>query len=450
MFNDNGIDFKFVAPSSPSTPPVSAASRGFGAVFLNVQHAGSTTIQYFDNNILLDTQVVPASPTAGQAVFAGELFANPIVTNVLLTLGDGVIFKFDGTTVTPGAANSATNNLVAVDDWFFAEPVPVANGFPIVSGAQGTLNAKVSLTGTVGQQVSGVVATFNDLDPHGNVKDYTATINWGDGHFQNGTIAADANSGFTVSGSNTYTHAGLFPINVDIADFGGGNGLAGSAPTESINNTVQVFQGSTTTSLAVNPGPGLFGFPVTLTATVSPVGSGVTPTGTVTFFDGGSPLGTAGLNGAGQASLVVTTLTPGGHSLAALYSGDANYTGSISAAQPVAISPNVTGLFLIIPGKAHRLKNGHFQLRLTLLYFGSNLLPAPVLLVLDNLPGGVSLVHADGRTLFQPPGGSPFVPLNVQGSGLAPFATVPVDLEFSSHSGNLGFTPRVLAGVFLV
>jgi hypothetical protein len=237
---------------------------------------------------------------------------------------------------------------------------------------------------------------------------------------------------------------------VDIADFGGGPGIGGSNPTLSVNNTARVFQGSTTTSLAVNPGPGSFGSPVLLTATVSPVGSGVTPTGTVTFFDGGAPLGTAGLNGAGQASLIVTTLTPGGHALAAIYSGDANYTGGISATQPVAISPNVTGLFLIFPGKAHRLKNGHFRLRVTLLYFGFNLLPAPVLLVLDNLPGGTSLVHAHGSTLFQPPGGSPFVPLNVQGIGLAPFAAVPVDLEFSSRSGNLGFTPRVLAGVFLV
>jgi hypothetical protein len=116
----------------------------------------------------------------------------------------------------------------------------------------------------------------------------------------------------------------------------------------------------------------------------------------------------------------------------------------------VTISPNVTGLFVIIPGKAHRLKNGHFRLRVKLFYFGGNLLPAPVLLVLDNLAGGTSLVHARGATRFQPPGGSPFAVLDVHGIGLAPFAAVPVDLELSSPSANIPFTPRVLAGVLLV
>src|SRR5262249_57589964 len=85
MFNDNGIDFDFVAPSPTNTALVSAASRGFGAIFLNVQHAGSTTIQYFHGAHLLDTLTVPTNSTAGAAVFTGELFTQPIVTNVLLT-----------------------------------------------------------------------------------------------------------------------------------------------------------------------------------------------------------------------------------------------------------------------------------------------------------------------------------------------------------------------------
>src|SRR5262249_8176679 len=113
MFNDNGIDFRFVAASTPNSPPVSAASRAFGAIFLNVQQPG-TTIQYFPGSPLLDPVSVPVNSTAGSAVFAGELFTRPIVTNVLLTLGQGVIFKFDGTTVTSGGADTLTNNLVAV------------------------------------------------------------------------------------------------------------------------------------------------------------------------------------------------------------------------------------------------------------------------------------------------------------------------------------------------
>jgi|GEM_PF-6827127 len=243
MFNDNGIDFKFVAPASPFTPPVSASAAGFGAIFLNVQHAGSTTIQYFHGNTVIDTLIVPTNSSSGAAIFAGELFSSPIVTNVLLTLGDGVIFKFDGMTVSAGAANSPTNNLVATDDFVYPEPVPTANGFPIVSGAQGSLNAPAAVTATVNSAFTGVVATFADGDPNGNAKDFTATINWGDGHFSLGAITQNAKGGFDVTGTNTYTVPGTFPVNVDIADFGGGPGVGGSQPTLSVNNTANVSAG---------------------------------------------------------------------------------------------------------------------------------------------------------------------------------------------------------------
>ncbi len=225
MFNDNGIDFTFVPASSPFTGPVSAASRGFGAIFLNVQQPG-TTIQYFHGSTLIDTLNVPTNPTAGAAVFAGELFSNPIVTNVLLTLGNGAIFKFDGTTVTSGGANTASNNLVAVDDWAFAEPVPITNGTNIpvsapIGVAPGTLNAAVLVHAMAGQAFTGVAATFSDADPNANAKDFTANINWGDGHSSNGTIVADGHGGFNVNGTNTYAAAGAFPIAVQIQDFGG-------------------------------------------------------------------------------------------------------------------------------------------------------------------------------------------------------------------------------------
>ncbi len=225
MFNDNGIDFTYVAASSPFTGPVSAASRGFGAIFLNVQQPG-TTITYFHGNTVIDTLNVPTNSTPGAAVFAGELFKSPEVTNVLLTLGNGVIFKFDGTTVTPGAANSASNNLVAVDDWVFPEPVPIANGTNIpvsapIGVAPGTLTAAVLVHATAGQAFTGVAATFSDADPKANAKDFTANINWGDGHSSNGTVAADGHGGFNVIGSNTYASAGAFPIAVQIQDFGG-------------------------------------------------------------------------------------------------------------------------------------------------------------------------------------------------------------------------------------
>jgi hypothetical protein len=447
MFNDNGIDFKFVAPASPATPPVSATSRGFGAVFENVQHHGSTTIQYFNNSILLDTLTVPESAAPGVQVFAGELFANSIVTNVLLTLGDGVIFKFDGTNVTAGAANSLTNNLVSVDDWAFAEPVPTANGFPIVSGAQGLVNAKVTVNGTVGTAVSGVVATFHDTDPNGNARDYTTLINWGDGHFSTGTVAADGNGGFTVSGSNTYNRAGKFPINVDIADFGGGPGLGGSMPTLSVNNTALIAQGNSVTTLMVSPNVTLFGQPITLTAKVaSATGVGAAPEGTVNFYDGSTLVGTAAVNTSGQASLTLSNLAPGPHALAGIFSGDDNYLTSTGTAA-ATVNFDVTSLFSITSGNPHKM-GGRFHQKVVLRNKTNNSIPGPILLVLDGLSAGVKVFGSMGTTHLFPPLGSPVVMLNLQGASLfAPGFTLTLDLQFGASSAKkIHYTPRLLAG----
>jgi hypothetical protein len=48
----------------------------------------------------------------------------------------------------------------------------------------------------------------------------------------------------------------------------------------------------------------------------------------ITFKDGSTTLGTAALNGSGQASISISTLGVGSHSITAVYSGDPNYATS--------------------------------------------------------------------------------------------------------------------------
>ncbi len=110
--------------------------------------------------------------------------------------------------------------------------------------------------------------------------------------------------------------------------------FAGIAPfTDSTSAALSetVNKDATTTTLAVDTNAfGVSGL-VFLTATVVPVapGSGV-PTGTVTFFDGTTVLGTVQLSG-GQASLYLgRRLAPGKHTLTVSYSGDADFLASIS------------------------------------------------------------------------------------------------------------------------
>ena len=66
-------------------------------------------------------------------------------------------------------------------------------------------------------------------------------------------------------------------------------------------------------------------------------GAGV-PTGSVTFKDGATTLGTGTLNGTGQATFATTTLAVGSHTITAVYGGDPNFSGSTSAALAQTVS----------------------------------------------------------------------------------------------------------------
>jgi hypothetical protein len=95
-----------------------------------------------------------------------------------------------------------------------------------------------------------------------------------------------------------------------------------------------VNKAPTATALTSVPNPSYFGDGVTLSATISvpPPGAGV-PTGTVTFSDGGSVLGTSSLNSADQATFTTAGLQVGTHNLVATYAGDGNFLPSTSTAQ---------------------------------------------------------------------------------------------------------------------
>ena len=124
MFNENTIEQNFVLASTPGTTPLQAGSRGFGAIFLDVNTANTSKIKYLHGSTVLGEYSVPASPVQGDVEFLGVLFDNPLVTRVELTLGNATLFFFDGHTVTPGGTeNLPYKDLAVVDDFVYAEPV---------------------------------------------------------------------------------------------------------------------------------------------------------------------------------------------------------------------------------------------------------------------------------------------------------------------------------------
>jgi hypothetical protein len=96
----------------------------------------------------------------------------------------------------------------------------------------------------------------------------------------------------------------------------------------------------TTVTSSVNPSD--TGQPVTFTATVTASGGG-TPTGSVTFLDLGTPLGTVPLDSNGQATLTTSSLSAGTHSITAVYLGAPGFENSTSATLTQTVTGTATG-----------------------------------------------------------------------------------------------------------
>jgi hypothetical protein len=133
MFNDTSIDLHFVVPSDPATTPNPAdqAVMGFGAIFVDVETFGTSSIAFDGGSGSLGKFFVPAGPS-GQAEFLGVLFDAPVVTAVHLVPGTATLFNFENGTITPGPADITNDaakgeDMAATDDFVYAEPAtPVA------------------------------------------------------------------------------------------------------------------------------------------------------------------------------------------------------------------------------------------------------------------------------------------------------------------------------------
>jgi hypothetical protein len=167
-----------------------------------------------------------------------------------------------------------------------------------------------------------------------------------------GAQPVDTSTGTAVC-QVTYAGSGSHSITA------GYSGDALFAPGTSAALTQTVSQASTATTVTSSANPSVSGQSVTFTATVSPVSPGAgTPTGTVTFSDGGTLLGAEGLNGSGTATFTTTALAAGDHEITAAYGGDANFAASTSAALTQTVSKIVTATTVAssanpsIPGQA--------------------------------------------------------------------------------------------------
>src|SRR5206468_3864046 len=277
--------------------------------------------------------VLNSSPNP--SVFGQAVTLTATVTAVAPAAGvpTGTVTFMDGATVlgtatlTNGSASLVTSTLTTGNHSlttvysgsanFNASTSPAVNQ---VVNSQTTTSLTAPPNPSVFGQAVTLTAVVSPVAPGTGVP--TGTVTFRDGATVLATVTlANGSASFVTSTLAVGSHS------LTAAYSGGGNFLASTSAT--VIHTVN--PGSTSTSLSSTPNPSTLGQTVTLSATVSAVAPAVgVPTGTVTFRDGATALATVKLVN-GSASFSLATLTPGSHSLTAVYNGSASFAGSTSA-----------------------------------------------------------------------------------------------------------------------
>ncbi|MFZ0216716.1 MAG: Ig-like domain repeat protein [Candidatus Dormiibacterota bacterium] len=210
---------------------------------------------------------------------------------------------------------------------------------PLTAVYASTPNFSGSTSAVLNQVVNPLGSTTVTVAPvsttYGGTVTYSATVT-GVGATPTGTVNFTTGTTqlctATLSGGTGSCTADSAPVGQDTVTgtYSGDGNYGSSSNTASLH----VVPAPTTTTVTSSANPSTFGGSVTFTATVSAVSGVGTPTGTVTFEDGGTAIGTGSLSVAGgvdQATLTTSSLTAGRHAIVAVYGGDSNFIDSSSS-----------------------------------------------------------------------------------------------------------------------
>jgi hypothetical protein len=281
---------------SSGSPTVSGQSVTFTAS-VTVNSPGSQavanptgTVTFYDGGVAIGTGTLSGTPTDTAAFVTSTLSAGNHTITAAYTSGDG---NFN--TSPASASITQVVNKDATTVGLTSSPNPSAPRQAVTFTATVTANAPGGgiPTGTVTFKTTKTILGTVALDSTGHAQLTTSTLS------VTTTVTAVYNGD-----ANFLTNSG------------------------SVVQTVTP-KTATSTSVASSLNPSTFGQSVTFTATVTHAGSG-TPTGTVTFFDVKTRLGSATLNSNGTATFTTSTLSVGSHSITAFYGGDSNFASSTS------------------------------------------------------------------------------------------------------------------------
>lgn len=129
--NSNVTDVSFFLPGTSSPATTSA----FGLIFVDVEVAGTTTLQFFDeNDTLIYTRSALVAGNQGLSFLGGVADAGEEISRVRITSGVNTI-------VANGQLGNPNDDVVVMDDFIYAEPtrdavpVPEPSSLPLMASA---------------------------------------------------------------------------------------------------------------------------------------------------------------------------------------------------------------------------------------------------------------------------------------------------------------------------
>ena len=280
--------------AAPSTSGLGQSVTFSATITVNAPGSGSIptteSVAFFDSNTQMGTGTINA---AGVATFSTSS----------LTLGQhSISAKYAGDTNFNTSTGALTSQYVVTS-----------------AGATTTLTS--SANPTYGQSIT-FTATVT-----GGFGTPTGVVSFFDGSTQLGSFV-----NLNGSGVATVSTSGLAGgVHNITAVYGGNNTYTGSTGQL---NPFTVNRATPTVGITGSPASGstVVSQSVTFTATVGPTGSGVMPTGTVSFYDGvpagNNQIGTTVNLVNGSASVTTNSLAGGSHTVTVVYNADTNYASN--------------------------------------------------------------------------------------------------------------------------
>ena len=345
--NASGIAKTYYAINTGACSPSTLTSCAVYNGPLTISAQGHTYIYYFTEDkagnfstepyiyVSIDTTLPVTTAHLSGTINSGSIYKTDVQVTLSATAGGSgvqkIYYELDG-----GAQTAYTGPLTVaalgghtIKYWAVSNSGETGTAqtttFSIASPTTATLAASPNpaLLGSSVKMTATVKATLSGT-PTGSVT------------FWNGSTQLDTAtlSSGVATFSTTTLPAGTLALHVSYA--GAGNFLSSTSATLDEKVTEK-----TTTTVTSSLNPAEYGEKITFTATVKPSVSG-TPTGTVSFKNGSTIIGTGTLSASGIATLAITTLPVGADSITADYAGDSTYVASNSAALTETVNKATT------------------------------------------------------------------------------------------------------------